>query len=129
MIGLDTGFFFRVFEGNKFARAVWTEILDGREIGAVCTLTLFELVRSGHRGKLPRDHVRAFARRLPELCHEAGIAGIELAERAAGISHGTGIPAVDALIITALADAGVQTVYTTDADLKKWKSGPRVVVI
>ena len=58
--GLDTGFFFRLFEGTERARSVWTTIVEGRADGVVSAVSVYELQRNVLNGVLVRDDVEAF---------------------------------------------------------------------
>jgi predicted nucleic acid-binding protein len=111
MTGADTGFFFALREGDPIA----LEILERDEI-AVSVLTRFELKRLSHRKGIPwSDLGSLLARSMTEL----DLTG-EAADEAASISHGTGMPAVDALILASLLAAGCRTIYTRDDHLLRF---------
>lgn len=129
MIGLDTGFFLRVFNGKEQACEVWKNILSGDEAAAISTLTLFELSRHGLRGLIDHEKTRAFVRDLPLVCRVVWNSELELMTRSARISHGNGIPTVDAIILTSLMAVNATRIYTTDGDLEKYEAAPDVVVL
>jgi predicted nucleic acid-binding protein len=114
MIGLDTGFFVRLLELNEHAVALWNGIANG-EAEAVCIgLTLFELERLALRGAIDRTETDVLLDALEDIVHVAWIGSTELARSAARVSHGTGLPSVDALIFSLLVHHGATTIVTTD---------------
>lgn len=111
MIGVDTGFFFALREGDPGALALFE-----REEIVVSVLTRFELKRLAHRRGLPWTELGLlFGRSTTELYLTA-----EAAEEAASISHATGMPALDALILAGLLAAGCRTIYTRDEHLLRF---------
>jgi len=105
MIGVDTGFFFALREGDPTALKVFEE-----EDIAASVLTRFELRRRSFRKNIPwSDFAVHFTRSVMILELTA-----EAADQAAAISHGTGLPAIDALILASLVAAGCRTIYTRD---------------
>ncbi|MFH1115139.1 MAG: hypothetical protein V1792_14605 [Pseudomonadota bacterium] len=52
MIGLDTGFFIELMNGNEEAANLWKSRLDDEVELVVSSLTLFEIERLGLKGKL-----------------------------------------------------------------------------
>jgi predicted nucleic acid-binding protein len=105
MTGVDTGFFFSLREGNPQALEVFSEA----EI-AVSVLTQFELRRLSLRKGMPWAGLGGL------LSHSTTVLDLtrEAADEAAAISHGTGMPAIDALILASLVGAGCRTIYTRD---------------
>ena len=98
LIGIDTGFFFALQYGNEEAIKVWK---NGHL--AVSVLVIYEL----QKHLLKRE-----SKKWKELVKEIKKATLvvplveEIAERAAHIVHGTGIPALDALILASLLHIG-----------------------
>lgn len=129
MIGLDTGFFLRVFENHDEARRIWGLVIDGRERAAVSALSLFELSRHALRGKIHHEKGRQFVQRLPVLCRVAWIADLGVTEQAARLAHGNGLAAADALILASLMRAGIGHLYTTDSDFEAYQAGPRITIL
>ena len=120
LIGIDTGFFFALQYGNEKAIEVWK---SGHL--AVSVLVIYEL----QKHLLKRE-----SRKWKELIREIKRATLvvplveEIAERAAHISHGTGIPAMDALILASLLHVGCKTIYTTDRHFEMYsKKGIKIV--
>jgi len=121
MIGVDTGFFFALREGHPEAE----KILRDSEI-AVSVLTRFELLRISLRRGLPWDKLGRL------LSRSAAVIDVteESADEAARISHGTGMPAVDALILAGLITAGCRTIYTRDEHFTKYsRKGIEIILL
>lgn len=105
MVGADTGFFFSLREGHPEALRVFEE-----EDVAVSVLTRFELRRLALRRGIP------WAALEPLLSRSVHVVELtaDIADEAAALSHGTGLPALDALILASLVAVGCRTVYTRD---------------
>ena len=114
MLGLDTGFFVRLLGLNAHAVAVWNGIADG-ETDAVCSgLSLFELERLALRGAVDRGEADLLLGALPEVVAVRWMESTDLAVAAARLSHGTGLPSLDALIFSTLIHHGATAIVTTD---------------
>lgn len=119
MIGVDTGFFFALHEGDGVA----LKIMEEEDIAA-SVLTLFELKRLSLRRGIPWPELgRWLAGSVTTLDLSA-----ETADQAAAISHGTGMPAIDSLILASLISAGCRTIYTRDEHFERF-SRPGIAVI
>jgi len=105
MIGVDTGFFFALREGNPLAH----QVLVASDI-AVSVITRFELRRLALRRGLDWDDLWTPLARSATILDVTG----HVADEAARISSGTGLPALDALILASLLAAGCRTIYTKD---------------
>ncbi len=126
VIGLDTGFFVKVLEENEQAVDVWDKVVKG-EIGAITSsLVLFELKRLFHKlGRIPEWND---VREAIILNCEVVPVDVGVAEEGASISHGTGLPAVDALIYTSIRRA--DKFYTTDGSFEVLKrKKPRIIFL
>ena len=119
MIGLDTGFFLELVNGNEQAVTLWQSCLDDNVELVVSCLTLFEVERLGLKGKLSASDTILDAIRGVTLVVWLNR---EILSRAAGLSHGLGISAVDSLILASLTSREVSEIYTTDSDLEKYQS-------
>jgi predicted nucleic acid-binding protein len=111
MIGADTGFFFALREGDPVALRLFEE-----EDVYVSVLTRFELRRLAFRRGIAWDDLGVWLTRsviLIDLTDKA-------ADEAAALSHGTGMPAIDALILASLLAAGCRTIYTRDEHLLRF---------
>jgi len=119
MIGLDTGFFIELMNGNQQAVNLWKSCLDDEVDLAVSALSLFEIERLGFKGKLKE------ADTVLDAIH--GVTSVvwldqEILSQAARLSHGLGIPAVDSLILASLVCSGCYEVYTTDSHLQMYEN-------
>jgi len=111
MIGADTGFFFSLREGDP----VTLRILEKEDI-AVSVLTRFELKRLAHRRGIPWPDLGTLVSRSMTEIELTG----EAADEAASISHATGMPAIDALILSSLLAAGCRSIYTQDEHMLRF---------
>jgi predicted nucleic acid-binding protein len=105
MIGVDTGFFFALREGHSLA----LQVFQDSDI-AVSVLTQFELRRISFRRGISWE---IFGRHFAQAVTIVDVTG-EIADDGARISHGFGIPALDALILASLVGTGCRTIYTRD---------------
>jgi predicted nucleic acid-binding protein len=127
MIGLDTGFFFKLLKGNHQATEIFEELDDDTDLCVSC-LTIFELKRLSLKGALEQDAVNNLIDNIMSLCHIAWLDKIEIHDVAAGLSHGLGMPAVDSLILAGFILNGSETIYTTDSHMEKYvKKGVQVI--
>ena len=129
MTGLDTGFFLLLFKANEEAVAVWGGIRRGEQRGIISAITLFELTRHGLIGRTDRTRTSRFVELLPIVCRVVWIDEAEITTRAAALAHGNGLAMADAFVLDACLRAGCDTLYTTDADLLKYASGPEVILL
>lgn len=127
--GLDTGFFFRLFDDAERARTVWTAIVEGTASGVVSTVSGYELQRNALKGVLVRDDVAAFLDELPLLCTIHDTLTMGTVRRAAHLGWGNGMPMADALILQAFLDEDVTDILTTDSDFTAYDGEPNVDVL
>ncbi|MBI4320254.1 MAG: type II toxin-antitoxin system VapC family toxin [Chloroflexi bacterium] len=126
MVGLDTGYFIKLLEGHGEAAEVWSGIMDGDEATVSC-LTLFELARLARRGAIATQAEATLREGIGALCHLSWLDKPDNLLLGADLSHGLGIPAVDALILAAFVAAGATVIYTADGHLEAYrKKGVRV---
>jgi len=106
-VGLDTGFFIKVFEGDEQVVRVWKRLFH----------------------KLGRMEEWDGVREAILLNCEVVPVDVEVAENGASISHGTGLPSVDALIYAGLK--GADKFYTADRsfDVLRRKRKPRIIML
>ena len=117
MIGLDTGFFLELVNGNNEATRLWESCLDDQVDFAVSALSLFEVERLGLKGKL--KNVEAVLNAINDVTSVVW-PDQEILSKAARLSHGLGIPAVDSLILTSLVSVDCSEIYTTDSHLEAY---------
>jgi predicted nucleic acid-binding protein len=119
MIGLDTGFFVELMNGNEMAVNLWSVGIDDEVEFVVSALTLFEVERLGLRGTLSEadavlDAINGVTQ-VVWLDHD-------ILSQAARLSRGLGIPAMDSLILASLVSNGCTEIYTTDSHLGAYRS-------
>ncbi len=121
MTGLDTGFFVELLKGNDQAVEKWKNIVDGETDAVVCSLTIYELTRLALKGGLAIAAVQLTIEAIMAVCQVVWINDCEVLDAAARLAHGNDIPAVDAIILASLLQAGVRTIYSTDIHLQSFK--------
>jgi predicted nucleic acid-binding protein len=125
MIGLDTGFFFKLLKGNRQVTEIFRELDDDTDLCVSC-LTIFELKRLSLRGALEQDAVNNLIDNIMALAHVSWLDTIEIHD--VGLSHGLGMPAVDSLILAGFVSNGLEIIYTTDSHMEKYvKKGVQVI--
>lgn len=121
MVGVDTGFFFSLSEGHALA----TKVFRDSEI-AVSVLSRFELLRISLRRGIPWEEIGGLLEGSTALVEVTG----KTADEAARISFGTGMPALDALILASLVKAGCRTIYTRDEHFTRYaEKGVEIVLL
>lgn len=121
MVGVDTGFFFALSEGHALA----TKIFREAEI-AMSVLSRFELLRISLRRGIPWEDIGGHLAMAAALVEVTGNA----ADEAARISFGTGMPALDALILAGLLEAGCRTIYTRDEHFTRYaRKGVDIILL
>jgi len=121
MTGLDTGFFVELLKGNDQAVEKWKNIIDGEIDAAVSSLTIYELKRLSLKGGLSLAAVQLTIEAILAACQVVWINNCEVLYDAARLSHGNDVPAVDAIILASLLQAGAHTIYSTDIHLQSFK--------
>jgi predicted nucleic acid-binding protein len=119
MIGLDTGYFIEFLQANPVAVSMWRRLIENEEDAVVSCLTLFELERLGLKKGIDKAGILLEA--IPAVCKVLWIQEPETLSKAAALSYGLGIPAVDSLILAGFLASEAQTVYTTDKHLESYK--------
>jgi len=129
-VGLDTGFFLRLLQGNPLAIEIYEQILDDKLCGVVSVIVAFELKRLSLKSGniVDPDAYSVLEQSLPSLFEIIPL-DLELALEAALVSHGTGLPTADAIIYTTYKKAGCKIVYTVDSHFKRVSQGvPQIVI-
>jgi predicted nucleic acid-binding protein len=121
MTGLDTGFFVELLKGNDQAVEKWKSFVDGETDAVVCSLTIYELKRLALKGGLAIAAVQLTIEAIMAVCQVVWINDCDMLDAAARLAHGNDIPAVDALILASLLQAGAHTIYSTDIHLQSFK--------
>ncbi len=126
MIGLDTGFFVEFLRGNAQAVSVWKALFEDEQEAVVSCLTLFELERLSLKRRI--EGAGTLIEAIPAVCTVSWIQDGETLSKAAALSHGLGIPAVDSLMLAGFLAEKVQTIYTTDVHFETYrKKGIKVI--
>ena len=126
MIGLDTGFFVEFLRANSQAVSVWKSLIANDAEAAVSCLTLFELARLGLRKAIAETATLIEA--IPAVCTILWLQDLDTLSKAAALSHGLGIPAVDSLILAGFLSVSTEIIYTTDQHLEAYqKKGVRII--
>ncbi len=120
MIGLDSGFFVELLRQNPEATRVWRSLIEDKDQGLVCSLTLFEIERLRLKGALPQEAEVLFEA-IPAVCKVAWIRSTSLLTLGAKLSHGLGIPAFDSLILASFVEEKAEVIYTTDSHLECYR--------
>ena len=114
VVGLDTGFFVALSGENKTAIRLWEKIIEGEVKALVATPVIFELRKLSLKGIINRTFCDALFEAFKNGCVEIKKIDFEMAEKAAYISHGSSMPAMDALIYTCYLET--DEIYTMDSD-------------
>ena len=105
--GLDTGFFFALQDKNPVALRVWQE----HEL-ATSVIVLYELQK-----KLLKGEFKKWLSIIRDIAEAVVVSPVnqETALKASHIGHGTGMPGLDALILSSFLEAGCIEIYTMDS--------------
>lgn len=127
--GLDTGFFFRLFQERERPRTAWSAITRGPAVGIVSSVSVYELRRNALKGLLVREDVEAFLDDLPLLCTVHDALSMETAQRAAPLGWRNGLSMADALILQSFLAADAAHVVTTDRAFEAYEGDLTVEVL
>lgn len=113
LTGLDTGFFFALQEQNPVALSIWRE----RET-ITSVIVLYELQR-----KLLKGAFNGWPTIISDISEAVDVVPVtkETALQASHIGHGTGIPGLDALILSSLLVPDCSEIYTTDSHFELYR--------
>lgn len=113
LIGVDTGFFFALEELHSIAVDIW----KNRKI-ITCSIVLYEIQK-----KLLKGEFSNWTSIVNDIEKSVEIVSItpQIAKKASHISHGTGIPGLDSLILSALLESKCTEIYTRDPDFELYK--------
>ena len=120
-------FFIRLLENKKEAVRIWQGIVEGEESSVSC-LTIFELKRLSLKKAIDEETLGLLIDAILSICKVTWIDGKEILLMGANLSHGLGIPAVDALILAGFLALDASTIYTTDSHLELFhKKGIKIL--
>ena len=120
LTGLDTGFFFALQEQNPEATRIWQE----RET-ITSVIVLYELQR-----KLLKGEFEEWPTIILDISEAVDVVPVskEAALKASNIGYGTGMPGLDALILSTLLVPDCTEIYTTDSHFELYqKKGLKIV--
>ena len=120
LTGLDTGFFFALQEQNSVAFRVWQE----RET-ITSVVVLYELQK-----KLLKGEFKGWSTIISDISEAVDVVPVnkETALKASHIGHGTGMPGLDALILSSLLVPDCTEIYTTDSHFELYqKKGLKII--
>jgi len=128
-VGLDTGFFVKLLALKPEAVEIHNQISEGKIVGVVSVIVTFELRRLAMRGVVNRQGYQILEKSWDILFQVEPISK-EIALEAAALSHGTGLPAADAMIYTTYRKVGCSRIYTSDKDfLKVPRKSPKIILL
>lgn len=129
MIGLDTGYFFRLAERTDQAVQILdTALVEEREV-VVCTIAIYELLRHRMRGSLDPAVVNLVLDNRAAF-QWVGTDRYDVLRRAAGVTRGMGLHMADALIAAACEMAGSEVFYTRNVrDFEKYEGSMDIVFL
>lgn len=121
MVGIDTGFFVGLMNGDTKPVEFWASLVDSDTLPIISMLTLGELLYISFRigqpkkGKKLVDSIDKSARVMP--------VDRLIVEKAASLKAGRGIPYIDSIILSTFMLAGCNEIHTSDrshfAQIKK----------
>jgi len=121
MIGLDTGFFIKLLQGNETAVEVWEQIVLKKEEATVSCLTFYELERLALKAMIDKEAVQVVKDAIQENCEVLWVDDPEIIAQASRLSHGLGLPALSALILGGFLVKDIKKVYTTDKSFQAYR--------
>ncbi len=113
LAGVDTGFFFTLEEEHPVAVMVWKK----QDI-ITSAVVLYELQK-----KLLQWQFKKWSTIIENIRKSVEVVPLttEIALKASHIAHGTGIPGLDALILSSLLEAECKEIYTRDPHFELYK--------
>jgi len=120
LAGLDTGFFFALQDEHPVALRIWQE-----SEALTSVIVLYELQR-----KLLKGEFKDWPTIISDISQAVDVVPIDkkAALQASHIGHGTGMPGLDALILSSLLVPECTEIYTTDSHFELYqKKGLKIV--
>ena len=120
LTGLDTGFFFALQEKHPLALSVWQ-----KHETITSVIVLYELQK-----KLLKGEFNEWSTIVSDISEAVDVVPVDedTALQASYIGHGTGIPGLDALILSSLLVPDCSEIYTTDSHFELYrKKGLKIV--
>jgi predicted nucleic acid-binding protein len=120
LAGLDTGFFFALQNQHPLALRIWDEVETLTSV-----IVLYELQR-----RLLKGQFEDWPTIISDISLAVAVVPLDkkTALQASHIGHGTGMPGLDALILSSLLVSECTEIYTTDAHFELYqKKGLKIV--
>ena len=112
MVGLDTGYFVGIIQGEKNIIKHWGGLKTREIIPFVSVLTLGEIFYlTIHVGK--PEQGRKMVEGIEKMSNVVDV-NKQIVERAAALKGGRGIPYVDSIIIASFLENGCKEIHTKD---------------
>ena len=112
MVGLDTGYFVGIIQGEKNIIKHWESLRTREVIPFVSVLTLGEIFYlTIHVGK--PEQGRKMVEGIEKMSNVVDV-NRQIVERAAALKGGRGIPYVDSIIIASFLENGCKEIHTKD---------------
>lgn len=112
MVGLDTGYFVGMIQGDEDIIKHWEDLKAGDVVPFVSVLTLGELLYLTIRVGKP-EHGRKMVEGITKTSNIVDV-NRQIVERAAALKGGRGIPYIDSVIIASLLENGCKEIHTKD---------------
>jgi predicted nucleic acid-binding protein len=112
MVGLDTGYFVGMIQGEKSIIAHWEKLKASETIPYISVLTLGEILYLTIRVGKP-DQGRKMIAGIEKTSMVIDV-DKKIVERAAALKAGRGIPYVDSIIIASFLENGCKEIHTKD---------------
>ncbi len=112
MLGLDTGYFVGIIQGEKNIIKHWESLKTNEIIPYVSVLTLGEILYLTIRVGKPEQ-----GRKMVEgIVKTSNVVDVnkQIVERAAALKSGRGIPYIDSIIIASFLENGCKEIHTKD---------------
>jgi len=123
----DTSFFVRLLSGNEEAVKVWNKVAEMELEPVISVVVLFEIRRLALKEKFEREKFEMVESVLLEVA-DLVVLDVELALKAAAVSHGAGLAARDAIIYTTARETNCSSLYTADSDFDVVKGNKKVKI-
>jgi len=120
LTGVDTGFFFALEDNNPVAVKIWTD----------CELITSVVVIYELQKKLLKGQFAGWPTLIDDIRKAMVVVPLteKTAMKAAHLAHGTGMPGLDALILSSILEAECKEIYTTDSHFELYnKKGITIV--
>ncbi len=112
MVGLDTGYFLGLIQGESNIINHWETLKAEEAAPYVSVLTIGELLYISMRAGKP-EQGRKMIEGIEKVSNIVNV-DTQITERAAGLKAGLGIPYVDAIIISSFLENGCREIHTKD---------------